>query len=279
MGLVRALRIACASVSCASALVAGLVGRSARAAYTVQRVATGLSNPVYVTHAPGDASRLFIVESLSGYDTAPLAERVARIKILNLTGPNAGTVNAAPFLEIPNVTPQREDQGLFGLAFHPDYTQNGMFYVNYTVGYDGGMSHVVRYQVDLSNPNAANPASATPVYSYFKPYYNHSADWMGFNPVATGDARNFLYLTTGDGGANTDPQNRAQDPTLPYGKVLRSPPTIPFRTSPAPANWSTTSASAIRGARASTARPEISTSATSAPVRTTSRPRKSKSTA
>jgi glucose/arabinose dehydrogenase len=221
MGLVRALRIACASVSCASALVAGLVGRSARAAYTVQRVATGLSNPVYVTHAPGDASRLFIVESLSGYDTAPLAERVARIKILNLTGPNAGTVNAAPFLEIPNVTPQREDQGLFGLAFHPDYTQNGMFYVNYTVGYDGGMSHVVRYQVDLSNPNAANPASATPVYSYFKPYYNHSADWMGFNPVATGDARNFLYLTTGDGGANTDPQNRAQDPTLPYGKVLR----------------------------------------------------------
>jgi glucose/arabinose dehydrogenase len=219
MVVVRALKIACAFVG--AALVAGFGERSARAEFEIQRVATGLSNPVYVTHAPGDASRLFIVESLSGYNTAPLAERVSRIKILNLTGPNAGTINAAPFLEIPGITPHVEDQGLFGLAFHPDYAQNGMFYVNYTVGSDGGMSHIVRYQVDPGNPNAANPASATPVYSYFKPYYNHSADWMGFNPVATGDSRNYLYLTTGDGGQNTDPGNRAQDPTLPYGKVLR----------------------------------------------------------
>jgi glucose/arabinose dehydrogenase len=200
-------------------------GRLAAGAFEVVRVASGLSQPVYVTHAPGDASRLFIVEANSGFNGGP---DIARIKILNLTGPNAGTINSTPFLEISGIT-QREDQGMFGLAFHPDYATNGMFYINYATGYDGGTSYVKRYQVSNSDPNVANPASETTVYSYYKPFYNHSGDWLGFHPTATGDGKYYLYHTTGDGGGNTDeadpnppfPGNRAQNLTLPYGKVLR----------------------------------------------------------
>ena len=82
-----------------------------------ERVASGLSRPVFVTTAPGDATRLFIVEQRSG--------STGRIKILNL---NTGTVNATPFLSISGLSTGSE-QGLLGLAFHPNYQKNGLFYV------------------------------------------------------------------------------------------------------------------------------------------------------
>jgi glucose/arabinose dehydrogenase len=186
------------------------------AEFEVVRVASGLSQPVYVTAAPGDNSRLFILEANSGFSGGP---QIARIKILNLTGPNAGTVNTTPFLEISGI-PQVEDQGLFGMVFHPNYETNGIFYINYVVGQAGGTSYVKRFQVS-GDPNVANPASETTIFSYMKPYLNHSGDWLGFNPMETAEGKFYLYHTTGDGGDNLDPGNRAQDTSLPYGKVLR----------------------------------------------------------
>jgi glucose/arabinose dehydrogenase len=199
--------------------LAGALSLPARAGFEVVRVATGLSNPVYVTHAPNDPTRLFIVESLSGLQN--VGPNIARIKILHLTGAQAGTVDATPFLEIDGISPQREDQGLFGLAFHPNYAENGYFYASYAIGYDQGSSHVVRYQVSPDNPNIADPDSASTVYSYFKPYYNHSGNWLGFSPTDTAQGKYYLYQTTGDGGQNLDPGDRAQDLALKYGKVLR----------------------------------------------------------
>jgi glucose/arabinose dehydrogenase len=218
-GISRTLVAALAVVSVFGA------ARLAAGAFEVVRVASGLSQPVYVTHAPGDTSRLFIVEANSGFNGGP---DIARIKILNLTGPNAGTINSTPFLEISGIT-QREDQGMFGLAFHPNYASNGMFYINYATGYDGGTSFVKRYQVSNSDPNVANPASETTVFSYYKPFYNHSGDWLGFHPDEASEGKYYLYHTTGDGGGNKDEAdnspffagNRAQNLTLPYGKILR----------------------------------------------------------
>src|SRR6478672_5545317 len=69
--------------------------------FAVIRVAAGLEQPVYVTAPPGDNSRLFIVEANSG--GSPNGPTVAQIKILNLTGPNAGTINAIPFLTVTGV--------------------------------------------------------------------------------------------------------------------------------------------------------------------------------
>jgi len=113
----------------------------------LQRVASGLNNPIYITHAPGDTSRLFIVQ------------RAGTIRILNLS---SGMLEPTPFLTIPDVETEGEG-GLLGMAFHPGYQTNGKFYVNVTINDDGGvaafLTHVREYTVS-GNPNVANAASA-----------------------------------------------------------------------------------------------------------------------
>ena len=104
--------------------------RALAADITSVRVATGLNKPLYVTAPPGDTDRLFIVEQHDEISSA-------NIRILDLT---TGTVNATPFLTIPNVDITPNDAGLFSLAFHPDYANNGYFYAS--------SSRRVRYVVE-----------------------------------------------------------------------------------------------------------------------------------
>lgn len=145
---------------------------------------------------------------------------IARIKILHLTGPLAGTVRPTPFLTISGIQ-QVEDQGLFGMAFHPNYTENGFFYINYAVGGGGGASRVDRYRVSPTDPNLADPGSGTRILEFFKPFFNHNGDWLGFSPTDIAAGRYYLYHTTGDGGSNLDPQQLAQNLSKRNGKVLR----------------------------------------------------------
>ena len=85
------------------------------------------------------------------------------------------------------------EQGLLGMAFHPDYATNGFFYVAYT----NPNKQIVRYHVS-DDPDVADPASATPVLSYVQPASNHNGGWMAFGPDG------YLYLSTGDGGGDDD---------------------------------------------------------------------------
>ena len=198
--------------------IVALAASPARAGdFTTVRVARGLEQPVYVTAPPGDTSRLFIVEANSG--GSPSGPMIAQIKILNLTGPDTSTINETPFLTI-NGLPQREDQGLFNMVFHPNYADNGVFYVTYAFGEAGGESRVERYQVS-ADPDIADAASATTVFSFFKPFFNHSGNWLGFSPTDVAQGNYYLYHTTGDGGSNTDPFFLAQDPSVKNGKLLR----------------------------------------------------------
>lgn len=159
-----------------------LVGNArADLALVTSRVATGLSRPVYVTAPPADQDRLFIVEQHTG-----------RIKILNLVD---GTVNAAPFLDLGGLSTGNE-QGLLGLAFHPDYATNGQFYVNLTDS--SGRTNIRRYTVS-ADPDVANSGSAQTVLRYSQPQSNHNGGWMGFGP-----SDGLLYIGTGDGGAAND---------------------------------------------------------------------------
>lgn len=168
--------------------------QAAHAAITgLQRVATGLSNPMFVTHAPGDRSRLFI------------GQRNGTIRILNLT---TGALEATPFLSIPSVD-QAGEGGLLGMAFHPDYANNGKFYVNVTID-NGGLifqnavspfsTHIREYTVS-ANPNVAN-ATPQPILSFIQPQSNHNAGWIGFSPI-----NGYLYIPTGDGGGGNDLDN------------------------------------------------------------------------
>ncbi len=103
--------------------------------FEVTRVATGLSEPVFLTAPPGDDARVFVVEQHTG-----------RIRILRR---NSWTLASTPFLTVPGVSPGSE-QGLLGLAFHPDYATNGFFYVHLT----DPTSRIRRYRVS-GNPDVA----------------------------------------------------------------------------------------------------------------------------
>ena len=156
--------------------------------------ATGFTRPVVVTNA-GD-SRLFVVEK-TGF-----------IRVVQ----SDGTVLGTPFLDIHTLVSGGNEQGLLGLAFHPDYGSNGFFYIDYTD--TNGDTQVVRYTVS-GNPNVANAGSNTPVLSVAQPFENHNGGDLHFGPDG------FLYISLGDGGSGCDPGDEAQDGTSLLGKLLR----------------------------------------------------------
>jgi glucose/arabinose dehydrogenase len=167
----------------------------------LQSFGTGFTNPVAIAHA-GD-TRLFVVE------------QGGKIKILNANG----TTNATPFLTVTGLSTGGE-QGLLGLAFHPNYTSNGFFYINYTR--TDGDTVIARYKVSTTNSNIAS-ATGTILLVIDQPQANHNGGSLKFGPDG------FLYIGMGDGGGGGDPDNYAQnltiDPTKPsrifLGKMLR----------------------------------------------------------
>ena len=168
---------------------------------------SGLNRPIYTTAPPNDATRLFIVEQHTG-----------TIKILDL---DLNRIKETPFLTISGLS-QGNEQGLLGLAFHPDYGSNGFFYVNLTTAVNG-TTEIRRYKVSANDQDRADENSATLVLSINQPQRNHNGGWIGFGPDQ------FLYICTGDGGGRDDKgeghtteTGNSQDITNNLlGKVLR----------------------------------------------------------
>lgn len=155
----------------------------------------GFSSPVDIQNAGDD--RLFIVE------------QVGRIQILNADA----TINPVPFLNITSIVSSGGERGLLGLAFHPDYANNGYFFVYYTD--NSGDTQVARYTVDGSDPDIADSTSALLIINEFQPFGNHNGGCIQFG------ADGYLYVGLGDGGSGGDPGNRAQNLQLLLGKMLR----------------------------------------------------------
>jgi glucose/arabinose dehydrogenase len=105
------------------------------------------------------------------------------------------------------------ERGLLGLAFHPNYAENGLFFVNYTNR--SGNTEVVRYNVMADDPDQADPASATTLLTVTQPYANHNGGHLAFGPDG------YLYIGLGDGGSGGDPQGNGQNRTALLGKMLR----------------------------------------------------------
>ncbi len=156
---------------------------------------SGFSAPLNLQHANDD--RLFVVE------------QGGKIKIIQ----SDGTVNSVPFLDISTQISNSNEQGLLGLAFHPDYANNGYFYINYTK--TNGDTQVSRFSVDAANPDLADPNSELPIIGYVQPFSNHNGGNLAFGPDG------YLYISSGDGGSSGDPGNRAQNINLLLGKLLR----------------------------------------------------------
>jgi glucose/arabinose dehydrogenase len=165
-------------------------------------VATGLDKPLYVTQAPGDNTRLFILE------------QEGDIRVVE-----NGTLLPTPFLSIAVLgTAFHNEAGLLGLAFHPDYQTNGKFYVNYNKddGNPGGNDHltvIAEYTVS-GDPNVANAAEKLilEIPQFAK---NHNGGMIEFG------SDGYLYIGMGDGGGGGDPQETAQDNTELLGAMLR----------------------------------------------------------
>ncbi len=157
--------------------------------------ATGLNDPVGVYNA-GDG-RLFVIE------------QAGVIRIVQSNGVVLGT----PFLDISARVLSGGEQGLLGLAFHPNYATNGFFYVNYT---STGIrrTRISRFRV-TGNPNVADPNSEVILLTVDQPFSNHNAGDIHFGPDG------FLYTPLGDGGSAGDPSNNAQTMDVLLGKVVR----------------------------------------------------------
>jgi glucose/arabinose dehydrogenase len=160
----------------------------------LQSFATGFSSPLEITHA-GD-SRLFIVQ------------KGGLIRILNANG----TINPTPFLNVSSlISTSGNERGLLGLAFHPNYATNGLFFINYTNL--SGNTIIARYSVS-SDPNIAN-TNGLILMTINQPYSNHNGGTLKFGPDG------YLYIGMGDGGSAGDPENRAQNINQNLGKMLR----------------------------------------------------------
>ncbi|MGH8936715.1 MAG: PQQ-dependent sugar dehydrogenase, partial [Acidimicrobiia bacterium] len=161
----------------------------------LETVATGLSQPLFVTAPPGD-SRLFIVE------------KTGAIRIVS-----DGALRAEPFLDLSGRVSGGSEQGLLGMAFHPGYAQNGRFFVHFT-NLDGD-TRLVEFQVSDDDPHRADPASERLVLAQDQPFANHNGGMVLFGP--DGD----LYLALGDGGGSGDPNGHGQNPDTRLGTILR----------------------------------------------------------
>ncbi len=174
----------------------------------LEKLIDGLTSPVFVTHAGDKSGRMFVVE------------KTGTIAILR-----DGKRVATPFLDVSSlITSSGSEQGLLGLAFQPDYTTSGRFFVYYTAS--NGDDTLARYQVS-DNPDVANPASAQVLFAQpdFAP--NHNGGMLAFGPDG------YLYVGLGDGGGGGDPQANGQKRSTLLGKLLRldvsgdAPYTIP----------------------------------------------------
>ena len=165
--------------------------------YEVERVASGLEYPVFVTHAGDGSGRIFVVEQRG------------RIRIIK-----DGVMSDSPFLDISErVSCCEGEKGLLGLAFPPTYSESRHFYVSYSAG--AGDTTISRFAT-TEDPDRAEEESEEILLTIDQPHENHNGGHLAFGPLD-----GYLYIGSGDGGLPRDPENRGQATDSLLGKILR----------------------------------------------------------
>ncbi len=159
-------------------------------------VVRDLDHPLFVGAAPGDTSRLYVVE------------QGGRIRLVK-----DGAVAATPFLDLSGAISAGGERGLLGLAFHPQYPTTGRFFVNYTDR--AGNTVVAEYRRSAADPDVGEPVATRIFFTVTQPFANHNGGMLAFGPDG------LLYVGLGDGGSGGDPMNNAQRLDTKLGKILR----------------------------------------------------------
>jgi len=155
--------------------------------------------PVDIQNANDGTDRLFIVS------------QPGKIYVIEN---DSNVTSAKVFLDISEKVLSGGEQGLLGLAFHPDYKNNGYFFVDYTTN-NPRRTIISRFKVSKDNPNVADKSSELILLEVEQPYSNHNGGQLAFGPDG------YLYISFGDGGSAGDPQNNAQNLKSHLGKILR----------------------------------------------------------
>ncbi len=168
--------------------------------FTIQDAFPGLKfkRPLDFQNAGDGSGRVFIVE------------QGGQIYVIE-TKP---AVKAELFLDISNrIDNSGNEMGLLGLAFHPSFKENGLFFVNYT---NSTSTVISKFKTDPSNPNRADPLSEEIILTFTQPYSNHNGGQLAFGPND-----GYLYIGVGDGGSGGDPNGNGQNCSTLLGKILR----------------------------------------------------------
>jgi glucose/arabinose dehydrogenase len=185
-------------------------------AVTLEPVASGLQQPIFVTHAGDD--RLMIVE------------RIGRIRIVR-----DGALLEEPFVDITTLVSVDSERGLLSAAFHPDYSTptaagNGLLWVNYTDTM--GRTVIARYRVMADDPDRVDPTSARILLTIDQPFGNHNGGQIHFGVEEGPEQQRYLYIAMGDGGGSGDRSNFAQSDDTVLGKLLRLDPSTDAEPAP-----------------------------------------------
>jgi glucose/arabinose dehydrogenase len=163
-------------------------------ALTARLVVSGLTDPLDVQSAPGDADRLYVVEQRG------------RVRVVR-----SGQLQGAAFLDVSSRISAGGERGLLGLAFHPQFASNRRLFVNYTN--PAGHTHVSEFRA--SSADAADPASERVLLVVNQPFSNHNGGGLAF------DGSGRLLVALGDGGSGGDPLDNGQRLDTLLGKILR----------------------------------------------------------
>ncbi|MEE2858843.1 MAG: PQQ-dependent sugar dehydrogenase [Candidatus Neomarinimicrobiota bacterium] len=188
-----------------SVLIFTLIINNINANYEIIDAFPNLSftDPVDIYHPNDNSNRLFVIEQpgkIMVFQNDPL------------------TAAAETFLDIRSIVdqdPGYTEEGLLGFAFHPNFNENGYFYVNYT-DYGPKRNVIARYTVSNNNPNQADESSSLIILEVNQPYTNHNGGQMGFGPND-----GFLYISFGDGGSAGDPLGHGQNLQTLLGTIVR----------------------------------------------------------
>lgn len=212
------------ALTCLSAATAALLSFTAPAAAQVKiklvEVASGLTHPLAMISIPDGSGRKAVIE------------QHGQVRIID----DRGRLRPEPFLnlapKLPTLHPFFDERGLLGIAFHPNYRENGKFYVAYSVPLRGSQldrrlwwSHtniVSEFTVSKDDPNKADDRTERVISQIDWPQFNHNGHWIGFGPDG------MLYISTGDGGYANDwgighnvTEGNGQDLMSQHGKMLR----------------------------------------------------------
>ena len=159
--------------------------------------------PIFLTHAGDGSQRNFVIVQQGTIHVFPNDPKAPKTKI---------------FLDIQNkvfYSDNENEQGLLGLAFHPNYKKNGEFYVFYSLREPKLTNVLSRFRVSREDPDKADPNSEVELLRFTRPFWNHDGGTISFGPDG------YLYVVVGDGGAANDPHENGQNLKTMLGKILR----------------------------------------------------------